>query len=69
MVNGPPQDLPCLSSCGGWEQKHNLPGKMLNEDVLKKPRRPPKSKSVGNYVTNKVMCDGQEVTLQSQTPS
>lgn len=40
-VNGPPQDLPCLSSCGSWEQKHNLPGKMLNEDVLKKPRRPP----------------------------
>lgn len=37
MVNGPPQDLPCLSSCGSWEQKHNLPGKMLNEDVLKKP--------------------------------
>lgn len=42
MVNGPPQDLPCLSSCGSWEQKHNLPGKMLNEDVLKKP--PPKIK-------------------------
>lgn len=43
MVNGPPQDLPCLSSCGSWEQKHNLPGKMLNEDVLKKPRRRPPS--------------------------